>query len=304
MSGLLLEASGISMSYQRKPVLTGLDLQLKQGEICGLLGPNGAGKTTLLKVITGLVKQDQGEIRLFGESYRPALLRRVGCLIQRPALFSGKTVAENMRIHQTLLGIPQDRVEGILAKVGLGGMGDRKAGKLSLGQKQRLGIAMAILGNPDLLLLDEPFNGLDAQGIYELRVLIQSLNQENGVTIVVTSHLLDEVSRVATSYAILRDGCIQQHSGQDVQERSRQYAEIIVDNPQAATVVLDGFVQGEKGYEVMPDNSVRLYQSLDQMSQINTALVKANVSVQSFGLKTHTLTDFYLDETGRGQHRA
>jgi len=301
---ILLQATGIKMSYNQRPVLGGVSLGVKKGEVCGLLGPNGSGKTTLLKVITGLIRPDQGEIQLFGKDFAPSALRRVGCIIDRPGLYGGKTAMENLKLQGMLLGIPEDRSERLLAQVGLSGTGTKKAGKFSLGMKQRLAIAMALMGSPDLLILDEPVNGLDTQGLYDMRQVLQTLNRENGVTILITSHMLDEVARLATNYAILRDGALRQFSGSEVQEKSRQYAEIVTLDTAASAVLLDAFVQEEDGYEVMPDGSFRLYHSLDRLPEINAALVKGGIGVQSLSLKTGSLADFYLDETGRGNHHA
>jgi len=301
---MLLQATGIKMSYNHKPVLGGVSLGVKRGEVCGLLGPNGAGKTTLLKIITGLIRPDRGEIRLFGKDFVPSALRRVGCIIDRPGLYSSKSAVENLRLQGMLLGISEDRSEQLLAQVGLSDTGTKKAGKFSFGMKQRLAIAMALMGSPDLLILDEPVNGLDTQGLYDMRQLLQTLNQEDGVTILITSHMLDEVARLATNYAILRDGALRQFSGSEVREKSRQYAEIVTLDTTAAAVLLDAFVQGEDSYEVMPGGSFRLYHNLDRLPEINAALVKAGIGVQSLSLKTGTLADFYMDETGKGNHHA
>lgn len=304
MGEMILEVTGTTMSYSRRPVLGGVELAVKKGEVCGLLGPNGSGKTTLLKIITGLVRPDRGEVRLFGRDFAPEALRRVGCIIDRPALYSGRCAAENLRRHSILLGIPEDKVAAALAKVGLADTGAKKVGKFSLGMKQRLAIAMALLGSPDLLILDEPVNGLDTQGLYDMRQLLRGLNREQGVTILITSHMLGEVAQLASSYAILRDSSLQQFSGSEVREKSRRYAEIVTQDTAAAAVVLDGFVQGEDGYEVLPDGSFRLYHSLDRLPEINAALVGGGIGVRSLGLKTGTLADFYLDETGGGNSHA
>lgn len=304
MGETLLQATGIKMSYNKRPVLGGVSLEVKKGEICGLLGPNGAGKTTLLGIITGLIRPDQGEIRLFGKDFAPSALRRVGCIIHRPGLYGNKSAAENLRLQGMLLGIPEDRSEQLLALVGLSDAGTKKVGKFSMGMKQRLAIAMALMGSPDLLILDEPVNGLDTQGLYDMRRVLQTLNRENGVTILITSHMLDEVARLATNYAILRDGALRQFSSGEVREKSHRYAEIVTLDTAAAAVVLDAFVQGEDGYEVMPDGSFRLYHSLDRLPEINAALVKVGIGVQSLSLKAGTLADFYLDETGRGNYHA
>lgn len=301
MSETILSATGIAMSYRGNPVLQGATLRVKQGEVCGLLGPNGAGKTTLLKIITGLTRPDAGDVELFGKPFAQRSLRETGAIIEKPVYYGGKTTRENLQIHQELLGIPEDRVKFLLEQVGLADAADKRAAKLSTGMKQRLAIAMALMGRPRLLLLDEPVNSLDTQGMYDMRALFQELNRDTGTTIVITSHLLDEVSRLATSYAILRDGVIFQYSAEEVRGKSRQYAEIITGNPRGAVVVLDRFVHGEGGYEVRNDGAIHLFQGLDRLPEINAALVESAVAVESLSLKTGTLAEFYLDETGRGR---
>lgn len=304
MSECILQASGIRMAYKNRPVLGGVDLRVNRGEICGLLGPNGAGKTTLLKILTGLTLPDAGDVALFGRELRPPLLRRVGSIIQKQDFYGSQTVAEALRTHQMLLGIPDDRTDRLLETVGLKDEARKKVSRLSTGMRQRLAIAMALSGKPDLLLLDEPVNGLDVQGMYDIRETLHSLNREGGVTILITSHLLDEVSRLATCYALLRDGVIRQVTGEEVQRQSRHYAEIIVNDGAGAAVVLDRFVDTPGGYEVMPDSSFRLYTALDRLSEVNRALVLADIAVENLSLKSGTLVDFYLSETGKGEKHA
>lgn len=304
MADIVLQVSGLNMAYRKKAVLGGTCLTVRKGEICGLLGPNGSGKTTLLKIIAGLAVPQQGEITLFGQPYSPQLLRRCGFLIGRPRLHREKTVEQNLRIHQALLGIPDDRVDDIMKQSGLAQVSGTKAGKLSLGIGQRLGIAMALQGNPDLLILDEPFNGIDAQSMFDLRQKLAKLNQEQGVTILITSHLLDEVARLATSYAFLQDGVIRQQTAAEIQDKSRQYAELVTLDSAAAAVVLEQIISGENAFEVMPDGSFRFYQGLDRLPEINAALVQAGVPVSSLSLKSDGLTGVYLEETRKGNNHA
>lgn len=303
MQDTVLQASGIRMAYKRHPVLGGADLRVKRGEVCGLLGPNGSGKTTLLKIITGLTRPDAGEVALFGEALRPPLLRRVGSIIQKQGFYGGKTATETLRTHQMLLGIPDDRTARLLEMVGLSGEGGKRVSRFSTGMKQRLAIAMALSGSPDLLVLDEPVNGLDAQGMYDIREVLATLNREDGVTILITSHLLDEVSRIATCYAFLKDGVLRQVDGDEIQRQSRRYAEIVTDDHAATAVALDRFVEGAGGYEVMPDGSFRLYHELDRLPEINRALVEAGIAVQGLTVRADSLVDYYLAETGKGDER-
>ena len=201
----MIETVALSKRYGRRQAVVDLDLQVPEGSVYGLLGPNGAGKTTTLKLITGLLRPGRGEIRLFGRPWERAALARVGALIETPGLYPNLTAVENLEVHRRLLRLPQERVDEVLAVVGLQEAADRRVGTYSLGMKQRLGIAIALLGDPPLLILDEPANGLDPIGIQEMRGLIRSF-QARGITVVVSSHILAEVQQVVTHVGILAGG--------------------------------------------------------------------------------------------------
>lgn len=204
-SRYVVETLGVCKCYGSHVAVDGLNLRVPAGSIYGLLGPNGAGKTTTLKLITGLLHPGRGEIRLFGEPWRRAALARVGALIETPALYGNLTGAENLEVHRRLLGLPRQRINEVLAQVGLLDAAGKKAGAYSLGMKQRLGIAIALLGSPELLILDEPTNGLDPIGIQEMRELIRSLHAQ-GITLIVSSHILPEVQQVVTHIGIISGG--------------------------------------------------------------------------------------------------
>lgn len=204
-SRYVVEMLGVCKCYGSHMAVDGLNLRVPAGSIYGLLGPNGAGKTTTLKLITGLLRPGRGEIRLFGEPWRRAALARVGALIETPALYGNLTGAENLEVHRRLLGLPRQRINEVLAQVGLLDAAGKKAGAYSLGMKQRLGIAIALLGSPELLILDEPTNGLDPIGIQEMRELIRSLHAQ-GITLIVSSHILPEVQQVVTHIGIISGG--------------------------------------------------------------------------------------------------
>jgi len=202
----VITANGLTKRYGRSMALAGLDMHVPQGAVYGLLGSNGAGKTTLLRVLCGLQKPTGGTYCLFGgaESVRCG---QMGALIEAPALWGDMSAAENLRQQFLLLGLSgEERIADLLALVGLKGTGNKKARHFSLGMRQRLGIAMALAGEPELLLLDEPTNGLDPRGVIFLRRLIRRLNRERGMTIVVASHHLDELSRIATHYGVMEGG--------------------------------------------------------------------------------------------------
>ena len=190
-------------------VLQTINLQVPKGSIYGFLGPNGAGKTTTLRLLLGLLKQQQGEILIFGkalEQNRVAILKQVGSLIESPSLYGHLTATENMLLWQKIYQCPKERISAVLHLVGLADTGNKKAGQFSLGMKQRLSIAVALLHNPELLVLDEPTNGLDPNGMIEIRSLLLQLNQEQGITILLSSHLLAEIEKLVSHVGVINKG--------------------------------------------------------------------------------------------------
>jgi lantibiotic transport system ATP-binding protein len=207
---LILQTSNLSHRFsQNEIILHDINLQVITGSIYGFLGPNGAGKTTTLKLILGLLEKQQGEISVFGKSFkenRVAILRQVGSLIESPSLYSHLTANENLRVLQKVYQCPKSQIQEVLDLVGLSSTGKKKAGQFSLGMKQRLSIAIALLHKPSLLILDEPTNGLDPNGMIEIRELLKRLNQELGTTIVISSHLLTEIEKLVTHVGIINKG--------------------------------------------------------------------------------------------------
>lgn len=205
MSEYAVETRNLRKYCRRQLVVKDVSLRVPTGSIYGLIGPNGAGKSTILKLLTGLLHPDGGEIIAFGEPWKRKHLARIGALIEYPALYGNLTAAENLLVHAKLMGLPRGVIDEVLETVGLKDTGKKLAFHFSLGMKQRLGIAIALLGNPELLILDEPTNGIDPIGIQELRGLIRSLS-ERGVTVILSSHILQEVSQVVEYIGIISDG--------------------------------------------------------------------------------------------------
>jgi ABC-type multidrug transport system ATPase subunit len=207
-----LETDRLSHSFTgNRPVLNDIRLQVPEGSIYGFLGANGAGKTTTLRLVLGLLTPKQGKIFLFGEPFernRVAILRRVGSLIETPSLYGHLSAFENLDLWRRIYRSPKERMQEVLDLVGLPGTGNKKTGRFSLGMKQRLGIAIALLNDPSLLILDEPTNGLDPNGIIEIRELLKRLNQERGITILLSSHLLSEIEKLVTQVGIINKGSL------------------------------------------------------------------------------------------------
>lgn len=201
----LLEVKDLTVAYHKKPILENFNLTVGRGDIYGIIGNNGVGKTTLLKVITGLLRQKKGEVKINVEGKRKPL---IGTIIEKPGLFKDMSAYENIKAKALLLGVKytKDDIKRLLEKVGLGDVGRKRAGAFSMGMKQRLGIALALVGDPDILVLDEPINGLDPQGINEVRSLLLKIYQETGLTMLISSHILDELARIATHVLVMGKG--------------------------------------------------------------------------------------------------
>ena len=223
--GLAVEAVCLTKMYQKKAAVNRLDMSVREGEIYGFIGKNGAGKSTTMKMLCGLARPAEGEIRLFGKPVSdPAVRRRMGVLIEAPGLYPNMTARQNAVMKARCMGLADERsVDEALLLAGLADTGKKKVKHFSMGMKQRLGVALAMLGNPDLLILDEPINGLDPEGIRELRRLVLRLH-ETGKTILISSHILGELSKISTSYGIIKDGqMIEQITSEALEEKCMDY---------------------------------------------------------------------------------
>ena len=212
----VIETRNLSFGYGSRQVLTDISLRIPKGAVYGFLGPNGAGKSTTMRLLTGIIPEQSNAIHLFGKPLQkqlPQLFNRIGSLVEQPALYLHLSGIDNLRYIATLRGLPHKEISRVLALVGLSADGQRRVRQYSLGMKQRLAIAMALLGNPDLLLLDEPVNGLDPNGMQEIRQLLVKLNREQGVTIFVSSHLLAEIEKMCTHVGIIHQGRLQFDGG-------------------------------------------------------------------------------------------
>ncbi|MGN1164625.1 MAG: ATP-binding cassette domain-containing protein [Candidatus Ornithospirochaeta sp.] len=241
----VLETKGLSKDYRHFKALSGVDMLVPKGSIYGLVGKNGAGKTTLIRIISGLQKKSGGECILFGKEYgkgrEDKARRRLGALVESPSIYLDLSAEDNLKMQYTVLGIPSfETIPSILDTVGLSDTGKKKAGSFSLGMKERLGIAMALSGSPDFLILDEPTNGLDPEAMVEMRELILRLNREKGMTIMVSSHILDELSKIATHYGFLDKGRMAREiSREELERESRKCVRVKLRTPSSAALVLD-----------------------------------------------------------------
>lgn len=295
-----LETTHLSHRYANgERVLDDINLQVPQGSIYGFLGPNGAGKTTTLRLVLGLLRSRQGTISLFGkrfDAHRIEILRKVGALIESPSLYEHLTASENLAVLRKIHGVARARIGETLELVGLPHTGRKKVGEFSLGMKQRLSIAVALLHSPSLLILDEPSNGLDPSGIIEMRDLLKRLNREEGTTIVISSHLLPEIERLATHVGILHRGKLmfQGTLGELRRKRSPTVELCTNDDPRALGIVATE-IPGTRlagGRIVMPAMADA------QVAGINRRLVEAGIAVHALGSKGDDLEAIFMDMVG------
>ena len=261
-----------------------------------MIGKNGAGKTTAMKMILGILEPTKGEISLFGAKDLPAQRRRIGSLIEAPGIYTNCTAFENMKRFAILTGSTDQEIRHLLDFVGLGDTGSKKAGEFSLGMKQRLGIAIALLGDPEFLILDEPINGLDPAGIKEIRDLIIKLNKEKGVTFLISSHLLDELGKIATIYGIINNGkLVEEITAETLAEQCKQGLKILLDRPQEAADLLaqHGFTDCK-----VKETGLLLHEGLDRSAEINTLLVQNGFKVSELTMLKKGVEGYFIKRLG------
>ena len=292
----ILTTQNLTKTYGKKDAAKDINIHIREGEIYGLIGRNGAGKTTVMRVISGLSKATGGSYELHGENKFG-----VGVLIESPGIYPNMSAEENLRLKCIAMGCnSKSYIDGLLKTVGLENTGKKKAGSFSLGMRQRLGIALALVGDPRMIVLDEPINGLDPQGIVEVRQTLERLRDEKGITIMISSHILDELSKLATAYGIIHEGkLLDEFTTEELAERCGQYVNIRTDNNDRAVALLRQMNCGS--VSVDHENCIRVEGAIDNTVAINKALVDAGVGVKEIFIKNISLEDYYLSVTG-GNH--
>lgn len=293
----VIETDSLSKKYGKKLAVNRMSLHVRRGDIYGLIGKNGAGKTTLMKLLLGLSNANEGEIRLFGSDDLNAARKRIGSLIEEPALFKNETAYENMRYFAILSGADEGEIAGLLELVGLADTGSKKAGEFSLGMKQRLGIAIAMLGEPEIMILDEPINGLDPAGIKEIRDVILELSSR-GVTFLISSHLLDELGKIATNYGIMSDGVlVEEITSLELEEKCRTSLKIIVDDVEKAVSVINETTGGAE--LKCTDHAIHILSEVHDTSKISEALILSGVKLYQLTNENLGFEDFFIERVGR-----
>lgn len=300
----ILQTNRLSKKIGSKMLVTDVDIHIRKGEIYGFLGPNGAGKTTVMKMITNLWKPASGTIELFGERLTPKsydVLKRMGSIIEFPVFYDHMTGRENLQLHCEYMGYYNTgSVENAMQMLNLTDAADQPVRNYSLGMKERLGIARAVMCKPELLILDEPTNGLDPAGMKQIRDLLKMLSSEYGITIMISSHILSEVESIADTFGIIHHGrMMKEIRMQDIEETNLNYVEISVTDEKKAAYVLAEMLKLHN-FKVFDNGKIRIYDHSVSTQQLTKTLALNDVEVMGIGKKAETLEDYFLKLTGEG----
>ena len=297
----ILQTNNLTKTIGRKDLVKNVNLHIKKGEIYGFLGPNGAGKTTVMKMITNLWKPTNGNIEIFGEtlthkSYE--VLKRMGNIIEFPTFYNHMTGYENLRLHCEYMGYyNHGSIENALDILHLTEAAQKPVKNYSLGMKERLAIARAILCKPELLILDEPTNGLDPAGMKQIRDLLKTLCEEYGITIMVSSHILSEIESIADTIGVINHGMMMKEIGmKEIEEMSLTYTELTVVNAKKAAYVLSEKL-GLSNFKIIENNMIRIYDQHVSMQELSKVLALNDVEVMALGKQSETLEDYFLKMT-------
>lgn len=296
----VLTTEKLSKQYRNFKALNELSMSVPKGSIYGFVGKNGSGKTTLIRIICGLQKPTQGNYTIYGTNYTEKSIirsrRRMGAVVEAPSIYLNMNAEDNIKEQYRILGLPSfDEIPNLLKLVGLENTGKKKAKNFSLGMRQRLGIAIALAGDPDFLVLDEPVNGLDPQGIVEIRELILKLNREHQITVLISSHILDELSRIATHYGFIDNGhIVKEITAKELNELCRKCVRLQVSDTKALARVLDGM---SLEYTVISNSKADVYAEIN-ISQLVFALAKENCELISIHERNESLESYYMNLIG------
>lgn len=293
----VLKTTNIIKKYGDKTVLDKVSMNINKGDIYGFIGKNGAGKTTFMRVVLSLTTHNEGEVKFFENKQIEEIGLKVGSLIEAPGLYKNASAYENLKRYSILYDADESKINDILKLVGLSNVGKKKTKDFSLGMKQRLGIAIALLGDPELLLLDEPINGLDPEGIKEIRDVILKLNKEKNITFLISSHLLDELSKVVTKYGIINNGVlIEEIDAKTLKEKCKNKLIIEVDNPEKAKKIISKILPEED--IVIRKNCIEVHSHLKEASLINKNLVEKGILVSALYSNFDSLEEYFMKRIG------
>lgn len=306
MTEIILKTNEITKTYKGFNALHNVSIALESGKIYGLIGPNGAGKSTLMRIIAGLSYPTFGSLEFFGQSSPKGIQaerKRIGCMIESPSLIMNMTAKENMKAHRMMRGIPNVEIEDeLLRLVGLGDTVEKKVKNFSLGMKQRLGIAISLINNPELLILDEPINGLDPLGVIEVRNLLIKLCEEKHITILISSHNLPELFQVATDYIIIHNGEIKQMlTLEQLESRCQRHILIECEEPEKLLGILETELN-TTNFKVLPDKTIKLYDFVDEKKRVAKTLFEHGIIATNFSVEGDTLENYFISVIGGEQN--
>lgn len=294
----VLQTKELTKIYGTKTVVDKVSMKIAKGDIYGFIGKNGAGKTTTMKMILNMIFSDGGEIELFGKKASDSARRRIGSLIEAPGIYKNYTAYENLRRFSILFGGDDKNIKEILEIVNLADTGKKKAGAFSLGMRQRLGIGIAMLGNPEILVLDEPVNGLDPAAIKSVRDTILNINKEKGVTVLVSSHLLGELAKISTRYGIINSGVlVEELTAKELENNCRKSLDIRCNDSEKAKKTLKEKFGASDIIE--KDGVLSVFSNFDNAAEINTALVNAGCGVYDFHMANSDMEDYFIERIGK-----
>jgi ABC-2 type transport system ATP-binding protein len=290
----VLQTNGLTKIFGKKVAVKGINMNVKKGDIYGFIGRNGAGKTTFIRMISGLAHSSGGAIRLFESDEVDKQRYRLGTMIENPAVFPNMTARDNLKYYCKLLAVSTDKIDEMLALVGLSDTGKKKAKNFSLGMKQRLAIAIALMGEPEFLLLDEPINGLDPSGIKEIRELILKLNKEKNITILVSSHILGELSKIATRYGVINNGVlVDEFTNEELLLRCSGKLEYKISDAEQAAAILAKHID-PSDISIIDDKTIHISKDLDKAGVLTSELAKNGIMINSCSVIGQDLEAYFM----------
>ena len=295
----VMELEGLTKTFGKKTAVDNFSLKIEKGHICGLIGPNGAGKTTIMRMMAALSEPDSGEMRFFGSTELDKARSRMSFIIEEPYMEHSMTARENMQYVRFIRGVADDsRIDMLLDFVGLKDTGKKNVGKFSLGMRQRLGIAMSLLAKPEFMVLDEPINGLDPEGIIDIRNMLLKLAEEEKITILISSHILKELSELCTDYAIVNHGkLIEKLSHEELLTKTKTFIGLqTTDIGRTCTVLEDNL--GIRNYKVSPENEIMIFERLEELEQISSTVTQNDLIITKLNVEGESLEDYYIGKVG------
>jgi len=296
----VVSINNLSKKFRSQKAVDNVNFTIKKGQICGLIGRNGAGKTTILKMLTGLMNSSEGSISLFGKDISKdySVIKKIGAMIENPRIFDNMTAYQNLKIKFLAIGDNNfNKIDELLKFVELDKTGKKKAKNFSYGMKQRLSLALALAGEPELLILDEPINGLDPQGIAEVRNIILKVNKEKNTTVIISSHVLEELTKIATQYVFIDKGTILENmTSKELEARQKGKMVLTVNDVDKTSKVLEKL--DFKDIKIVDESIIEVYDDLDNMDSLVTDLVKNDVEIKNIEKNKTSLEDIYFSIVG------